>query len=151
MTGGLDEKAARFRRTWRLLWHGRFSIVIPMAAKMDGERAGEAGSSLRQNLTEAVMASLLACLVGRQRSNEPYRHWTVAAVLPPNVAAALRRHIRGEHSRDGPMAIGLVGSLATDQTRQQRRHHRLGKILPQRRSRFASPLAVHFRRHRDHD
>ncbi len=62
-----------------------------MAAKMDGERAGEAGSSLRRDLTEAVTGSLLACLVGRQRSDDPYRHWTVADVFPPDVAAALRR------------------------------------------------------------
>jgi hypothetical protein len=43
-----------------------------------------------RSLTEEVQASLLASFVGARLDNSPYRHWTLADVLPPGIPERLR-------------------------------------------------------------
>lgn len=61
-----------------------------VAAAMMGARAGVTSLSSPDELTEAVTVSLTDCLAARRQFDEPFRHWMVADVFPPAVAAALR-------------------------------------------------------------
>ena len=53
------------------------------------ERSGAGVGQPSADLTAAVMASLAASFVGARRFEEPYRHWIVSNVFPPDLARVL--------------------------------------------------------------